>query len=165
MPSSDPELVKFKPRTCQVQVQNLSSSSPELVTFEPGTCQVLSWHLSGSILQLVQFEPTLIGHACMHIQSSLVTTKKPGANAQLRCKAVKLSIHGNKQSATCGAKLANAPPFGKANCGASVHPPQNGGFCVQLIRGNGDFSARQLQVRRIRCAALADPTSGSQNAT
>ena len=57
---------------------------PELVTFEPGTCQVLSWHLSGSILQLVQFEPTLIGHACMHIQSSLVSTKKSGANAQLR---------------------------------------------------------------------------------
>ena len=43
--------------------------------------------MSGSILQLVQFEPTLIGHACMHIQSSLVSTKKSGANAQLRWRA------------------------------------------------------------------------------
>ena len=85
--SSSPELVKFRSRTCHVRAQNLSRSSLKLVTFEPGTCQVLSWHLSGSILQLVQFEPTLIGHACMHIQSSLVSTKKSGANAQLRWRA------------------------------------------------------------------------------
>ena len=83
-------LVKFRSRTCQVRAQNLSRSSLKLVTFEPGTCQVLSWHLSGSILQLVQFEPTLIGHACMHIQSSLVSTKKSGANAQLRWRAFAL---------------------------------------------------------------------------
>ena len=42
--------------------------------------------------------------------------------------------------------FAKMPTFGKASFGASVHLPQNGSFCVQLVRGNGDFPARQLQV-------------------
>ena len=43
-------------------------------------------------------------------------------------------------------KLAKAPPFDKANSGASVHPPQNGRCCVQVVRRNADFPARQLHV-------------------
>ena len=36
--------------------------------------------------------------------------------------------------------------YGHANCGASVHPPHDGRFFVQLVRAHGHLSARQLQV-------------------
>ena len=51
-----------------------------------------------------------------------------------------------KRFVILGRKFAKMLAFGNANCGAPVHLPQNGSFCVQLVRGNGDFPARQLQV-------------------
>ena len=51
------EFAKLRPRTCQVQVQNLSSSGPELVTFEPEACHVRAWNLPSPIMALVRFDP------------------------------------------------------------------------------------------------------------
>ena len=51
------ESAKLRPRTCQDQVQNLSSSGPELVTFEPEACHVRAWNLPSPIMALVRFDP------------------------------------------------------------------------------------------------------------